>query len=81
MNAVSLGPEIHIRLHASVQDCTIEGKILEDTSDENAQLHGVPQQASAAEWAADLFVSADRRQCSAARNYGLKVEELPMAFN
>ena len=33
--------------------------------------------ASAAEWAADLFVSADARQCVAARAYGLQVEELP----
>lgn len=33
--------------------------------------------ASAAEWAADLFVSADERQCTAARSYGLQVEELP----
>jgi hypothetical protein len=33
--------------------------------------------ASAAEWAADLFVSADARQCAAARAYGLQVEELP----
>jgi len=35
------------------------------------------QVASAAEWSADLFVSADERQCRAARAYGLKVEELP----
>lgn len=34
------------------------------------------QVGSAAEWAADLFVSADRRQCAAARRYGLRVEEL-----
>ena len=33
--------------------------------------------ASAAEWEADLFVSADDRQCRAARGYGLHVEELP----
>lgn len=33
--------------------------------------------ASAAEWAAALFVSADERQCTAARSYGLQVEELP----
>jgi len=33
--------------------------------------------ASAAEWHADLFVSADERQCAAARGYGLQVEELP----
>jgi uncharacterized protein len=33
--------------------------------------------ASAAEWAADLFVSADEKQCAAARGYGLQVEELP----
>jgi uncharacterized protein len=32
--------------------------------------------ASAAEWSAELFVSADERQCGAARGYGLKVEEL-----
>ena len=30
--------------------------------------------ACAAEWAADLFVSADERQCRAARDYGLPVE-------
>lgn len=35
------------------------------------------QVASAAEWSADLFVSADERQCKAARAYGLQVEELP----
>jgi len=35
------------------------------------------QVASAAEWGADLFVSADVRQCDAARGYGLAVEELP----
>jgi predicted nucleic acid-binding protein len=33
--------------------------------------------ASAAEWSAQLFVSADERQCEAARAYGLQVEELP----
>ncbi len=32
--------------------------------------------ACAAEWAAQLFVSADTRQCRAARAYGLRVEEL-----
>jgi predicted nucleic acid-binding protein len=32
--------------------------------------------ASAAEWSAELFVSADERQCAAARRYGLQVEEL-----
>lgn len=31
--------------------------------------------ASAAEWSAELFVSADERQCAAARRYGLHVEE------
>jgi len=30
--------------------------------------------ACAAEWAADLFVSADERQCRAARGHGLRVE-------
>jgi uncharacterized protein len=35
--------------------------------------------ASAAEWSAQLFVSADERQCEAARGYGLAVEELPAA--
>lgn len=34
--------------------------------------------ASAAEWSAELFVSADERQCAAARGYGLQVEELPV---
>ena len=33
--------------------------------------------AAAAEWAAELFVSADERQCAAARGHGLHVEELP----
>ena len=33
--------------------------------------------ASAAEWAADLFVSADAKQCAAARAYGLHVVQLP----
>jgi uncharacterized protein len=32
--------------------------------------------ASAAEWSVQLFVSADERQCAAAREYGLQVEEL-----
>jgi len=32
---------------------------------------------SAAEWGASLFVSADERQCAAARDYGLRIEELP----
>jgi uncharacterized protein len=32
--------------------------------------------ASAAEWSAELFVSADDRQCAAARAYGLHVEGL-----
>jgi predicted nucleic acid-binding protein len=32
--------------------------------------------ASAAEWSAQLFVSADERQCAAARAYGLHVEQL-----
>ena len=36
------------------------------------------QVASAAEWSADLFVSADERQCAAARGYGLQVEALPV---
>ncbi len=35
------------------------------------------QVASAAEWSAELFVSADERQCAAARAYALKVEKLP----
>jgi len=35
--------------------------------------------ASAAEWSADLFVSADANQCVAARGYGLRVEELPVS--
>ena len=34
--------------------------------------------ASAAEWSAELFVSADERQCAAARAYGLQVEESPV---
>lgn len=34
------------------------------------------QIASAAEWSADLFVSADERQCKAAQASGLQVEEL-----
>jgi hypothetical protein len=34
--------------------------------------------ASAAEWSAQLFVSADERQCRAARAYGLQVEQLPL---
>jgi uncharacterized protein len=33
--------------------------------------------ASAAEWSAELFVSADERQCAGARDYGLQVEALP----
>jgi predicted nucleic acid-binding protein len=33
--------------------------------------------ASAAEWSAQLFVSADERQCAAARDCGLQVERLP----
>jgi hypothetical protein len=33
--------------------------------------------ASAAEWSAELFVSADERQCTAARAYGLRTEKLP----
>jgi hypothetical protein len=37
------------------------------------------QIASAAEWAADLFVSADARQCAAARGYGLRVVQLALA--
>jgi uncharacterized protein len=32
--------------------------------------------ACAAEWSVELFVSADERQCAAAREYGLQVEEL-----
>ena len=32
--------------------------------------------ACAAEWGTDLFVSADERQCRAARGYGLRVEAL-----
>jgi predicted nucleic acid-binding protein len=34
------------------------------------------QVASATEWSADLFVSADERQCLAARGYGLCVERM-----
>jgi hypothetical protein len=34
--------------------------------------------ASAAEWSAQLLVSADERQCKAARRYGLEVERLPV---
>jgi uncharacterized protein len=33
--------------------------------------------ACAAEWQADLFVSADKRQCAAARAFGLEVGQLP----
>lgn len=33
--------------------------------------------ACAAEWAAELFVSADETQCKAARGFGLRVEPLP----
>jgi hypothetical protein len=33
--------------------------------------------ASAAEWSAELFVSADQKQCGAARDCGLQVEQLP----
>jgi predicted nucleic acid-binding protein len=33
--------------------------------------------ASAAEWSAELFVSAGERQCTAARAYGLRTEKLP----
>lgn len=32
--------------------------------------------ACAVEWAADLFVSADQRQCKAARGHGLRVDTL-----
>jgi predicted nucleic acid-binding protein len=35
--------------------------------------------ACAAEWSAQLFVSADERQCAAAKAYGLRVEELKLA--
>jgi hypothetical protein len=34
--------------------------------------------ACAAEWSAELFVSADERQCAAARRYGLRIEQLPV---
>lgn len=34
--------------------------------------------ASASEWSAELFVSADARQCAVARAYGLPVERLPL---
>ena len=34
--------------------------------------------ACAAEWSAELFVSADNRQCQAARSCGLRVEAIPM---
>ena len=34
--------------------------------------------ACAAEWSAQLFVSADERQCAAAKAYGLRVEELKL---
>jgi len=34
--------------------------------------------ASAAEWSADLFVSADAKQCIAARGFKLQVEQLPV---
>ena len=33
---------------------------------------------AAAEWSAELFVSADERQCAAARAHGLHVEVLPV---
>jgi len=36
------------------------------------------QVASATEWMAELFVSADERQCAAARGSGLQVEKLPV---
>ena len=35
------------------------------------------QVACAAEWQTELFVSADQRQCTSARAFGLKVEQLP----
>lgn len=34
------------------------------------------QVASAAEWSTELFVSADEKQCLAARGFGLQVEDL-----
>jgi uncharacterized protein len=34
--------------------------------------------AAAAEWSTQLFVSADERQCAAARGHGLQVEQLPV---
>jgi hypothetical protein len=34
--------------------------------------------ACATEWSAQLFVSADGRQCAAAKAYGLRVEELKL---
>ena len=34
--------------------------------------------ASAAEWSAELFASADEKQCAAARGYGLQVDRLPV---
>jgi len=34
--------------------------------------------ACAAEWSCELFVTADERQSRAAREYGLRVEELPV---
>jgi hypothetical protein len=34
--------------------------------------------ASAAQWSAELFVSADEKQCAAARGHGLQVELLPV---
>ena len=37
------------------------------------------QVASAGEWAAELFVSADTRQCAAAQGYGLHVVQLSLA--
>jgi hypothetical protein len=71
-------------LLADIEDCSVTDVTDQVMARAIDLLEGQPLRssdslhvASAAEWAADLFVSADARQCAAARGYGLHVVQLP----
>ena len=71
---------------ADVEDCSVTdvtdqvmARAIELLERWPLRLSDALQVASAAEWAAELFVSADTRQCTAARGYRLHVAQLPLA--
>jgi predicted nucleic acid-binding protein len=70
-------------LLSDIDDATVIGMTEEVIAQAVALLEQFPLRsadalhvASASEWSTDLFVSADDRQCAAARTHGLRVEAI-----